>query len=241
MTTSPKSITLIEGDPTPAANGGDVGILLEAAPDSALRRPYPDALPLAMLIGGFDDAKTTARRIAQRLLADEPVLRGLKQLTVFEETVIGELQHALHTIHLHDLLCVRGYRQCHMSAISRFADGLRHLNRVRGHGPEVIQPARDRGALSRLRRSLARLRNAGFDRDSMRNEWHQALEMIDPFGRRHLHRQPAAQWSKGEIWFYTTAHTFTNAALLYEPYFPQPFRYLVDNRLSGGRPLAAGR
>lgn len=234
-------ITLIEGDLPAQLIDGDVGVLLELAPDSSTYRTYPHALSLAQLIGSFDNARTDAHRLAQCLLAAEPPLRGLRQLSVFEEMVIGELQYAMHTVHLHDVLVSRGYSECVFVGPSRFARGIAVLGQLRRCGPRVVHQQPKSGMLGRLGRSFARLRNASFDMSSVRQEWRQVLETIDPFGLRHLAKsrwKRGKSWSEGEIWFYTTAYTFTNAGLLYEPYFPQPFRYFVDNPLTGGRALA---
>jgi hypothetical protein len=232
-------ITLIEGDLPTEPISGQVGFLLEIAPDASLRAGYPGSLGLAELIGGFDDARLKAHSLAQALITGEPPLRGLRQLTVFEETVIGELQHALHTIHLHDILIKRKFSQCVFVGHSRFADGIEQLSRIRGIGPRVIRAdiAVKVGKLGRIARSFTRLQNSRFDTTSLRSEWHQFLETIDPFGLRHHAMPQRRTWQANEIWFYTTAYTFTNAGLLYEPYFPQPFRFLVDNYLTGGQPL----
>jgi len=68
-------------------------------------------------------------------------------------------------------------------------------------------------------------------------ELHQLLERIDPFHRRHMLSRKKQQWRHNDIWFYTTARTFTNIGLFYEPYFPRSLRFLVENPLTGGKPL----
>jgi hypothetical protein len=68
-------------------------------------------------------------------------------------------------------------------------------------------------------------------------ELHQLLERIDPFHRRHVLKRKKQQWRHKDIWFYTTARTFTNIGLLYEPYFPRSLRFLVESSHTGGTPL----
>lgn len=231
-------LTLFEGEVSRRSVDGDVGFLLEIADDSEMRAPFKNCLGLRDLIGSFDTARVAAHELARKLLADEPYLRGLRQLNILEETVIGELQHALHTIHLHDVLLARGYDEVVFSGSSRFADGLARLNLLRGTGPVLrSRNVRSLTTSSRIKRSFNRLYKSKFSLDSIRQEFQQALETIDPYGRRQILAKPASGWREREIWFYTTAYTFTNAGLLYEPFFPQPFRYLVDNALTGGKPL----
>ena len=84
--------------------------------------------------------------------------------------------------------------------------------------------------------SWRRLTQARFSVSSVREELGLVLNRIDPFRRRRaLLSRPVRK--RGGLWFYSTAYTFTQIGLLYEPYFPAPFEFLVENPATGGRAL----
>ncbi len=236
-------LTILQpGDPFERITG-PVGLLFECAPDSLVRRRHAAALGLPELIGDFDAVKRRAFDLAARLLAGEPLLRGLAQLRVFEEVVIRELQYALHTLHLRRQLIALGARRCRFGRSSRFAQGLADL---RGQGEldvEIDVPAeRQRFPVVRsLANSVRRLRSSRLAGAGVRAELALVLNRIDPYHRRSALR-PRRTVKPGGLWFYSTAYTYTKIGLLYEPHFPAPFRFLIENAATGGRALReAGR
>jgi hypothetical protein len=218
--------------------GDAIGLPFEMAPDSALCARFPDAMPLARLIGDFEDKKVEAHALARRLLADEPTLRGVRQLGVFEEVIIRELLRGSHLLHLHDHLLAQGIDECVFAEPSSL-------------GPELAALAQSLGAKLRVRtanaqhsshggslqRSVRRLRAARLAPSALRGELHQLIQRLDPYHRRHALRRRRGQWQRNGIWFYTTAQSFTNIGLLYEPYFPEAMLFLVESPLTGGKPL----
>ena len=215
-----------------------IGVPFEVAPDSALSARFADALPLARLIGDFEDKKVQAHALARRLLADEPVLRGMRQLGVFEEMVIRELQRGFHLLHLHDHLLASGIDECVFAEPANLGSELATLAQMLGAKLRVTTTGpRPNSAASSLKRSWRRLRTSGLAASALRTELHQLLERIDPFHRRHVFSGKKQQWRHNDIWFYTTARTFTNVGLLYESYFPHSLRFLVESPLTGGKPL----
>ena len=64
---------------------GHAGLLFECAPDSPILNNYPNRLDLRALIGDFDEAKLSAYQLTRKLLRDEPVFRGIRQLGILEE------------------------------------------------------------------------------------------------------------------------------------------------------------
>jgi hypothetical protein len=215
-----------------------IGVPFEVASDSALSARFADALPLARLIGDFEDKKVQAHALAQRLLADEPVLRGVRQLGVFEEVVIRELQRGFHLLHLHDQLLASGIDECVFAEPANLGSELATLAQMLGAKLRVTTAGpRPNSVVSSLQRSWRRLRASGLAASALRMELHQLLERIDPFHRRHVLKRKKQQWRHRDIWFYTTARTFTNIGLLYEPYFPRSLRFLVESPRTGGTPL----
>ena len=215
-----------------------IGVPFEVAPDSALSARFADALPLARLIGDFEDKKIQAHALARRLLADEPVLRGVRQLGVFEEVVIRELQRGFHLLHLHEELLANGIDECVFAEPASLGSELARLAQMLGDKLRVTTAGPQRNsAASSLKRSWRRLRASGLATSALRMELHQLVERIDPYHRRHALSRKKQQRRHNDIWFYTTARTFTNIGLLYEPYFPHSLRFLVESPLTGGKPL----
>ena len=236
-------LTILQpGDPIEAI-AGPVGLLFECAPDSHARRNNPHALSLSELIGDFDAVKRRAHDLAIRLLAGEPLLRGIAQLGIFEEVVIRELQYAYHVLHLRLRLTEVGARTCRFSKESRFSRGLAQLNQGTDLKLEIdVAGGRKRSPLARsLANSWQRLAQSRFSGRRVRDELHQVLSRIDPYHRRRALFSRAVR-KRGGLWFYSTAYTFTQIGLLYEPHFPERFQFLIENSSTGGRALReAGR
>jgi hypothetical protein len=215
-----------------------IGVPFEVAPDSTLSARFADALPLSRLIGDFEDKKIQAHALARRLLAHEPALRGVRQLGVFEELVIRELQRGFHLLHLHDQLLANGVDECVFAEPANLGSELATLAQMLGAKLRVTTTGpRPNSAASSLKRSWRRLRASGLAASALRMELHQLLQRIDPFHRRHVFSGKKQQWRHNDIWFYTTARTFTNVGLLYESHFPHSLRFLVESPLTGGKPL----
>jgi hypothetical protein len=231
-------LTILQpGDPIDGITG-PVGLLFECAPDSRVRRGNPDALALPELIGDFDTIKRQAFDLATRLLAGEPLLRGIAQLRIFEEVVIRELQYAFHTLHLRRQLRALGIHRCRFVKASRFAATLADL-RERGELDVAIDVPAGRArppVATSLSNSVQRLWQSRLSSAGVRNELRLVLERIDPFHRRRT-ILPRRARKRGGLWFYSTAYTFTKAGLLYEPHFPAPFDFLIENAATGGRAL----
>jgi len=233
------TITLLSGSTQLHSGQGSLGLLFECAPDAAVHRMYPGTLALDELIGDREQIKTKAAALARTLLEAEPEHRGIRQLSVFEELVIRELQYLLHVKHLHDSLIARGFTSCVFPQAHRFAGLLTMYAAAQGSALTVqsVVATETRG-ISSLQRSWQRLCKSRFSKPALGNEWEQVMTRLDPWQRRKRWLpQPRVQ--QQGVWFYSTAWTFTRIGLLYEPFFPQPFNYLIDNPHTGGLPLAA--
>ncbi len=231
-------ITLVAAQSKLPSVQGRIGFLCETAPDGTLTTRYPHALPVGELIGDFSETKQRANDLAVRLLAGEPPLRGVQQLRIFEEIVLLELQHIFHAINLHERLRALGIGSCAFPEPSRYAAVLTSLSALTGSAITVHAPRVARSPIvASLKRSARRLMDAGRSRENNRRELRLVGEKIDPFHIFPLWRTAQGRWRPGEIWFYSTAFTFTKIGQLYEPHFPRPFRYLVENPATGGAPL----
>ena len=83
---------------------------------------------------------------------------------------------------------------------------------------------------------MQRLRQSRFAGAQWRDELGLVLERVDPFHRRRA-LLPRRARKAGGLWFYSTAYTFTKIGLLYEPHFPAPFEFLIEDPATGGRAL----
>ena len=235
-----KEILILQqgGDFSPGA--AHLGLLFETAPDSPVLRGHTDALTISELLGDPIAIKVKAAVLARQMLANEPPVRGLRQLSIFEEIVIRELQHAYQVLHLHDALVEQGIYKCRFTEPTPFANSLSQLVQTIGSRLRVTLPKVPTALASAgIRRSWQRLKTGEFSTEQWRNELHQLLERLDPYHRRDftfaLRTSPTP---KDAYWFYTTAYTFSGIGLQYEPFFDKPFQYLVENPLTGGKPLA---
>lgn len=221
---------------------GPHGLLFQCAPDAPAPTGATAAVPLVELIGEFDVVKQQAARLARKLLQNEPPVRGLQQLAIFEELVIRELQLIIHAKNLHDTLLKRGVTQCSIAVDAPITEHLVAVATACGSRLEIDVLTSARNAPKRfasVRRSLGRILEGGFNRRAVAKEFNEALSRVDPYHRRPRLKHVRPQ--KGGIWFYSTAHTYTAIGLLYEPWFPQQFRFLVENPLTGGVPLSLRR
>jgi hypothetical protein len=219
----------------------DIGLLFECAPDSSAKQEYPHALSLPDLIGEFDTIKRESARLARVLLCNEPMLRGVRQLAIFEELVIRELQHILHAKYLLDAIRSRGYSRCVFTGASALGNHLVELASRSGCPLEISSPevgTEKVSAFGGISRSWRRLTASNFDRAVIAAEGRQIKQRIDPFHRLES-LLPKTSTPQGQIWYYTTAKTFTGIGMVYEPWFPSEFEYLVENPQTGGFPLRA--
>jgi hypothetical protein len=231
------SITLLAGKSGEVAAVGKVGLLCETAPDGSLRTRFPDAVGLRELLGDINETKDRAYGIVNRLVAEEPRFRGVQQLRVFEEVLIRATESAIDVLNLIDWLKGNRITHCEIVGVHWLSKYLSVLASETGIDIRVPPPSKGGGPLVQtMGRIYGRLRDSSFSRASLHQEWRQVLDRIDPYRRRHALNRQRRRWA-GDIWFYTTSYTFTRIALAYEPYFPAPFEFLVENPSTGGAPL----
>ena len=239
-------ITLTTGETTDFAPRGIIGLLSETAPDGKFRAEFPGAVSFSEIFSDRNKVRRQASELASKLISHEPALRGVQQLRVFEEVLIGELEPILLVLNLVEWLRANNMTACELidqSWLSSFTHILATEAKIAIK--TSLRPNGGRNSTNLLRKRAARvvgrLRQSGLSRSSLYQEWRQFLDHIDPYHRRPTIGRQRRHWHGGGIWFYTTAHTFTNIGLAYEPYFPSPFNFLVENPIRGGAPLKSLR
>jgi len=237
------TITLLTDSDPMSITDNKLGLLFESAPDSPIRSSTAEIIQLRELIGMPDQAKQKAYLLSEKLLQGEPMSRNIRQLGIFQEVVIRELQSLFYLIHLHEKLLALKIKECRLISASRWSNDLKQLAPLTGNAYAVRSPdsAAVRGGLKEsIRRSLKRALEKSFSAKAIKAELAEAMRRIDPFRRtqRLLPLRTICQ-EKKRWWFVSTAHTFTDIGLLYEPLFPAQFIYMVENPRTGGAPLQA--
>jgi len=220
----------------PSILDGDIGTLLEYAADSQFGKKYPNVIPMAKLIGHHDTTYDAACELVNTILSNEPTLRGIPQLTVFQEQINWEFHKIVRLIHLHDFLIKAQYEICEFPSTSWWGNELSNL--VRLINSPIIVRSPQIAKQTRLSRVWKRIVSSQFSLKEIYTEFTRALDQFDPFHRRSMwFKKTNKNLTSGKTWYYTTAVTFTNIGLLYEPYFPERFEFLIENSLTGGKPL----
>jgi hypothetical protein len=233
-----KKITILtEFLEIPAITHGKIGLLIECAPDNEIIKKYPDAVNVSTLIDDPENIRRLACNVTTKILADEPYFRGIPQLTILHETVSAQLYKIFQLIHLHDYILNEGYETCEFVIPSWWSEELKKLTVLIDSPLRVMTPVSS--SQSGLRRCINRITSSHFSINTIYTELKQALDQIDPFHRRAMWsiKYKKCEYEKHKIWFYTTAVNYTNIGLLYEPHFSKSFYFLVENNLTGGKPL----
>jgi hypothetical protein len=210
-------------------------ILLERAPDS--KHPFSAALPAKLdeLLGPPAQTKFRAWEITQKLISGEPAFEGVLQLHVMEEIIIRALENILYAIHLDRWLEQSGTTECRFRAPSPYIERLRAIQAVSGSRYSIIAPPS--GSISLTQKVKRRIQNKGLA--GIGDAFILGARRFFPNAARYLAAMPKARRprKRGGWWFYSTAYTFTNIGLAYEPYLPHSLNYLVDSSETGDAPL----
>ncbi len=231
-------IQLVTGDTERLERRGALGLVCETAPDCALRLRFPDALQFHELFGERGEARRRANELAHALLVDEPAFAGVQQLRVFEETIAARLEQVFLVLNLAGWLKDHAIQMCELPAdswLAEFAGVLAMQCEIVATGSAAGSSANSFAA--KLRRVAGRIAQSAVAWDQFGQELRQLADQVDPYHRRAAFARRRGQWREGDIWFYTTAQTFTNTGRAYERYAPRPFTYLVENPYRGGAPL----
>ncbi len=233
-----KKITILtSSSETPDISSGDVGVLVECASDSKFAIKYGDFIHIHSLIGNLENTRRLACDLATKIVSGEPFLRGVPQLNVFHEVLSAKFHGILHVIQLHDFLLAEGYSECEFHSASWWGDSLRNLIHIIGSTIMIITP--NSLHQTKLSKCFNRISSGKFSWDILYSELKRVIDYIDPFHRRSifLKKFKKIKIEKKKPWFYSTAVSFSNIGLLYESFFPEPFIFLAENSLTGGKPL----
>jgi aminopeptidase-like protein len=232
-----KKITILTNSSHfPAIREGSVGILIEYAMDSDIGRKYPNAITINELIGDPQITYAPACELVNKILCNEPVLRGVPQLTIFQEQVNWEMHNIYRLLHLHQFLMKHKFEICEFISPSWWSTELPKLVNLLKSPLTVTAPRIKKQ--NKFQKGLHRIFSGKLSLKIIFSEFRNFLDQVDPFHRRSmLFRKIKNNTEKDKCWYYTTAVTFTNISLIYEPYFPEQFHFLVENSETGGKPL----
>lgn len=218
-------------------SGTDYGLLFETANDSHFYKNGFNCIPVTNILKNQEEVRKTACDLTKKILKNEPHFRGIPQFTIFQEAISSELEKAINTIQLHQFVIDAGYTICEFVSPSWWADELNKF--VKLINSPLLVKTQSHIKSTRIKRCLNRIYEGKFSLDVLQAELRQILKRIDPFHRRSYTLYPFKKnsFKKNELWFYSTALTYTNIGLVYEPYFSDTFQYLIENPLTGGKPL----
>ena len=221
-------------DPFTPVDGPSI-MLLERAPDSRHPAGAHNSATLSELLGPADKTKFRAWQLTQKLISGEPAFAGVLQLHVMEEIIIRAVENIFYAIHLDRWLERSGTRECRFRAPSPYIERLRAIQAVSGSRYSIVAPSAT--SVSLTQKVKRRIQSKGFA--GIGNSVVLGARRFFPNAARYLYAMPKARRSRqrGGWWFYSTAYTFTNIGLAYEPYLPQTFNYLIDSSETGDAPL----
>lgn len=233
-----KKITLLTAlTDSPHLLSSEIGLLFECATDSELGIRYKEAIPAIQLIGDLENAMQSACILASKLLQAEPCFRGIPQLSIFHEVIADELQRIFHIIYLHDFLVNEGYTVCEFLSSSWWSEGLSKLVVLSGSILTVSAPIMLKK--NKIHNCIHRMISGMGNLNSILTEFKRGLDYLDPYHYRNIfiNKFKKIIINKNKCWFYSTAINYTNIGLSYEPCFPTPFTFLIENKMTGGQPL----
>lgn len=237
---SRKTTIIFAADAGRARSDSDLGLLFEMAPDALNSLGKRQVYFLKELAGDSNEHKIKAFQLARQLLLGEPAQRGIQQLSVVEELVIRELQFLFFVQALHDKLVGLGYQKCQFEIHYPVAKLLAWFSNMLGTGLQVTSPQESSPLSGSIRRSFTRLKEGKGSLTTIKREFGQIVDRLDPYRSRYSWQRALVE-PKQKIWFYSTATTFTQIGLAYEPFFPQPFHYMLEAPDRGGVSLSAAR
>jgi hypothetical protein len=214
---------------------GQVALLLECAPDASFPFERDPSAGLAELLGPSAATKLRAWQLTQKLIDGEPAFEGVYQLHVMEEIIIRALENIFHAIHLDRWLQNSGVSECRFRAPSPYIERLRSIQKATGSEYSIAAPPAASPSLTQ--KVKRRMQNRGIL--GLGDSLVLGARRYFPNGARYLASLPKARRprQRGGWWFYTTAYTFTNIGLAYEPHLPTPLNYLIDSSETGHAPL----
>lgn len=224
-----KSITFITKDDPLEPVDGRTGVLLECAADSDLPGDPQLRTSYGELVGAYQAAKEWAVRTMHTLIANEPVIEGIRHLEIIEESIIQELERIYHVIRLNDWLKEHEIEDVVFRRNSPFADSLGELGVIGGY--RVHRPSRPGRSL--IKRGIQVGRNRGFAsalRLSVQRKFPCAARLF-------LSDRSREPFDKSATWCYSTAYTYTSICMEYESFLPGTIHYLYESDGTSGELL----
>ncbi len=218
------------------SDGEHVGLLLECPADAEFFPKNNHVISMDQLIGHAEEARRLACELASKLTINEPPLRGIPQLTVFHEVLSAELHKIFHIVHLYRFLENNHYTVCTFLQSTWWGNELYQLAALKKSKIKIEIPLiRKQNKIIKL---FYKLMESKFALAVMYIEFKKIINYVDFFHRRSmLFKKFVEKYEKNKIWFYSTANNYTNIGLSYEPFFPEPFHYLIENKSTGGKSL----
>jgi hypothetical protein len=210
------------------------GLLCELPADSAWRRGAENWYGPEDMLGSPDDALLIAHSLVSKLIAALCSIKDLPLLTIFEETLLEQVSQVVQAFHLDHWICSHGFTECQFAGYSPWLGRLQWVRslsgssyRLTGDVPFVESTWMRRG-----------VGNVWKSRYRPAEVFRRAAPLISRYASATRLRKLASQAPRGGIWFYSTSYNCTKIGLEYEPHFPEPVHFLIEDSHTGGRCLS---
>jgi hypothetical protein len=227
------TINLYGTDSDPRAIAGTAGMLCEFPEDSEwLLRAERCYGPHEML-GSADDALRVAHALVSKLIAAASTIESLPILSIFEEPLLEQVSYIAQTFHLDHWISLHGFTECRFHGYSPWLDRLRRLRSLSTSTYDLSAnvPFAESGW---VRRGVGKLWKS---RSRPAEVFRRVAPLVSRYASATRTRRRANLAARGGIWFYSTSYNYTKIGLEYEPYFPEPVHFLVEDPSTGGRCL----
>ncbi len=228
-----KIIQLYSKNSSASRANGDVGLLMECAPDSPFLTDATHVLTAQQLLGPYYEYLRDAARLSAQLLHNPLAKADLQHLAVMEEPLVEQIAYLLQTQHLDTMLSAGKYETCVFKGSTVWAERLQAVRQHTGSRYEVVMEGAGK-KISALEKLRGRLHTTGSLWQTMR----EAVRSKLPLYSRYLSGLPDRLRHKvqpGGTWFYSTAYTFSRIGEKYAPYLEAPVNFVFEDTATGGR------
>lgn len=230
----PETLNLYGTDSDLSAIAGNAGMLCEFPHDSEWLRAAEHWYGPEEMLGPPDGALRVAHSVVSKLMAALSALKELPVLTIFEEPLLEQVSYAVQAFDLDRWICARGFSECQFDGYSPWLDRLQKVRNLSGSNYRLTGNVPFTES-SWMRRGVGRLWKA---RNRPGEVFRRAAPLVSRYASATCRGGIAAKVPHGGIWFYSTSYNYTRIGLEYEPYFPGPVYFLVEDPDCGGKCLA---
>jgi hypothetical protein len=230
----PKTINLYGTAGDLSTIAGSAGMLCEFPEDSQWLRAAEHWYRPEEMLGSPDDALRIAHSLVSKLIATLSAVEQLPELSIFEESLLEQVSYAAQAFHLDRWIEAHGFSECRFHGYSPWLNRLRRVRSLNGSSYRLIGDV-PFAELSWMRRGMGRLWKS---RSRPAEMFRRSAPLLSRYAAATRGRALAGKAPRGGIWFYSTSYNYSKIGFEYEPYFPEPVHFLVEDPATGGTCLS---